>query len=334
MNKPLRVVMIGAGHRANAAIYPSFADLRGEGLIDIVGVCDIDPQRLHATADQYGIPNRYGDNRYIYEYRAMIENLNPDAAVVIGQPHIMYDIWMWCLEQGLHLYIEKPMALTLHQARALEAVARRKGLVTQVSLQRRYTPMVTQLREEALERGPLTHAVCKFYKSNPQDCLEAHDHMMDDTVHAIDTLRWMTGSEVAHIDSATRRVGTVDINFIMAQMTFENGAVGHLMNNWSSGKRIFAVEMHAPGVYIEAEHETKGYLYADGSLTPRVYDAAECAGSDAVHIKSGVYAAAKGFVLSCLHGGQPMANFTSTLQTMKVAETILAQALLAEANVK
>jgi len=330
VNQKLKVVMIGAGGRANQVIYPSFSDLHQEGLVDIAGICDIDPGRLHATADAFGIDNRYGDNRYVDEYKKMIEDCKPDAAVVIGQPHIMYDIWVWCLNQGLHLFIEKPLALTIHQARALEAVATRNNLVTQVSLQRRYSPMVTQLRTEALKRGEITHAVCKFYKSDRSDFLGARDHMMDDTVHAVDTLRWMVGSEVAKIDSVTRRIGTVDINYIMAQMTFANGAVGHLMNNWSSGKRIFAVEMHAPGIYIEAEHETKGYLYADGNLEPIEYDAASCANNSAFHVSTGVLAAARDFVNACLHGGQPMSSFSDAVKTMKVAEIILAQSLLAE----
>jgi len=332
MSEKLKVVMIGAGGRANAAIYPSFADLRDEGLVDIVGICDIDPEKLNSTADKFNIANRYGSNLYFYEYRKMIDEQKPDAAVVIGQPHIMYDIWMECLDRGLHLFIEKPLALTIHQARALEAVATRKKVVTQVSLQRRYSPMVTKMREEVLKRGEITHAVCKFYKSDCNDFLGARDHMMDDTVHAIDTLRWMVGSEIRKIDSVTRRIGTVDINFIMAQMTFENGAVGHLMNNWSSGKRIFAVEMHAPGIFVEAEHETKGYLYADGNLTPVVYDAAECAGSDRYHVYTGVLAAARDFVNACLNGGQPMSNFSDTVKTMEVAEVILAKSLLAESN--
>jgi predicted dehydrogenase len=329
MNKPLRIVMIGAGGRANQVIYPSFADLRGEGLVDIAGICDIDPERLHGTADKYGIANCYGDNRYIHEYKKMVRDLKPDAAVVIGQPHIMFDIWSWCLSHGLHLYIEKPLALSIHQARALESIAREKNLVTAVSFQRRYCPMVTQLRGEVRKYGEVTHAVCKFYKSELNSFLGARDHMFDDTVHAVDTLRWMVGSEVAAVDSVCRRVGTVDINFIMAQMTFENGAVGHLMNNWSSGKRIFSVEMHAPGIFVEAEHEKKGYLY-ENNKPPVVYDVAECAGSAQSHVNSGVYAAARDFTLSCLNGGQPMTHFADSIKTIKVAEIILAKALLDE----
>jgi predicted dehydrogenase len=326
----LKVVMIGAGGRANAVIYPSFDDLQKQGKAEILGICDIDLERLNKTADKYGIKNRYGAGG-VFDYRKMVTDLKPNAAVVIGQPHIMYDIWMWCLEQGLHLYIEKPLALTIHQARALAAVAKRKNVVTQVSLQRRYTPMVTKLREECLKRGPITHAICKFYKSEIHDFIGARDHMMDDSVHAIDTLRWMAGSEVVKVDSITNRIGgTVDINFIMAQLSFANGCVGHLMNNWSSGKRIFAVEMHAPGIFVEAEHEAKGYMYTDGNLEPQVFDTMEVAGSKELHVFTGVLAAAEDFVNCCLKGGEPMASFEKTVNTMKVAEIILAQSLLRE----
>ncbi|MDR2136140.1 MAG: Gfo/Idh/MocA family oxidoreductase [Treponema sp.] len=328
MNK-LKVAMIGAGGRANQVIYPSFNDLAKAGKVEIVGICDIDLERLKNTADKYGIKNRYGAGG-VFDYQKMVAETKPDTVAVIGQPHIMYDIWMWCLHQGLNLYIEKPLALSIHQARALAATAREKGVVTQVSLQRRYTPMVTKLREECLKRGQMTHVVCKFYKSDIHNFLGARDHMMDDTVHALDTLRWMAGAEIAKIDSITNRIGTVDINVIMAQLTFANGCIGHLMNNWSSGKRIFAVEMHAPGIFVEAEHETKGYLYADGNLTPQVFDAAKEAGSGEVHVSTGVLAAAEDFVNCCLSGGQPMACFDNTLNTMKAAEMILAQSLIRE----
>ena len=327
--KKLKIVIIGAGSRANQVIYPSFADLREAGEVEIAGICDIDMARLKNTADKYGIEKRYGEGG-VHDYKRMVADLEPDAAVVIGQPHIMYDIWMWCLVNGLHLYIEKPLALTIHQARALTAVAERNNLVTQVSLQRRYSPMVTAMRDECLKRGPITHATCKFYKCEIEDFIGARDHMMDDTVHAIDTLRWITGSEVAKVDSVTRRIGTVDINFVMAQLTFESGAVGHLMNNWSSGKRIFSVEMHAPGIFAEAEHETKGYIYADGNLQGVEYTATGSAHSDAFYINTGVLAAAADFVHCCKSGGRPMSSFSDTVKTMRVAEIILAQSLLAE----
>jgi len=329
MNKKFKIAFIGAGNRANQAHYPAFAELED---VDIAAICDIDPVRLSQTADKYGVPRerRYG-GAGVCAYRDMIREVTPDGVVCIGNPHTMYDIWMWCLERGLNLYVEKPLALSIHQARALNAVASRNNCVTQVSLQRRYTPMVMQMRDECLKKSGITHAVCKFYKCEVnKDFLGARDHMMDDCVHSIDTLRWICGSEVIKVESAAKRIGTVDINFISAVLHFENGAVGHLINSWSSGKRIFAVEMHAQGIFAEAEHETAGMIYSDGNLTGTAYDAQKSAGSDKFHVYTGVLNAAKDFVGCCLNGGQPASCFDDGVKTMKIAETILAQALLSE----
>jgi predicted dehydrogenase len=154
--------------------------------------------------------------------------------------------------------------------------------------------------------------------------------MMDDTVHAIDTLRWMAGSEIVRLDSCTGRNGVSDINLITAQFVFANGCVGQLLNDWASGKRIFAVEMHAPGIFVEAEHEGKGYMYTDGNLAPRIFDAAESAGSGDFYVYTGVLAAVEDFVNCCLEGGEPACSFGNSLNTMKIAELILAQSLLRE----
>src|SRR4051812_36365583 len=100
LENKVRVAIIGAGRMANNVHYPSLASFDD---VEIVGICDLFPGPLNETADKYGIANRYSD------YRLMVEEMKPDAVYAIGQPHIMYDIWMWCLERGVNLYIEKPL---------------------------------------------------------------------------------------------------------------------------------------------------------------------------------------------------------------------------------
>lgn len=321
MPNVVRVAVIGAGSMANAVHYPSLASFDD---VRITGVCDVDPDRLNATADRYGIERRYTD------YQRMVSDLAPDAVYAIGQPHVMFDVWMWCLGEGLNLYIEKPMGLTLHQARALAHVAERNGCITQVSFQRRTCPMVVLLREECFKYGPITHAVCQFYKWAPEPFLGARDHMMDDGVHAIDTLRWMCGGEVVDIQCITRRVGTPDINFIVATLVFDNGATGVLMNSWTSGRRVFRVEMHAPGVCAEAEHEGKGRLYADGDTAGTEYDTREVAGSDELYVYGGFRAKHREFIDALRTGARPGSHFGDAVKTMEVAERILARSLLAD----
>lgn len=317
----LRVAVIGAGALANRVHYPSLASFED---VQIAAACDLDAGRLAATADRFGIEGRYAD------YRRMLEDVAPDAVYAIGQPHHLYDVWTWCLERGLNLYIEKPMGITLHQARSLAYLAERHGCITQVSFQRRTSPMVRMLHEECLKRGPVVQAVCEFYKCAGSPFLGARDHMMDDGVHAIDTLRWLCGGEVVRIQSVTRRVGVPDLNFLAATLEFDSGATGVLLNNWTSGRRTFRVQIHAPGVCAEAEHEGAGRLYADGDTTGVEYDARQVAGSDELHVYGGFQAKSREFVDAVRAGTQPASCFADAVRTMEVAERILAQSLLDE----
>jgi virulence factor len=317
----VRVAMVGAGQMANLVHYPSLASFAD---VEFAGLSELRADRMKATGDKYGIERRYLD------FRKMVEELAPDAVYAIGQPEEMYPVWTWCLEHGVNLYIEKPMGLTVHQARSLAYLAEKNGCLTQVSFQRRSCPMVVKLRDECLKRGAIVHAVCRFYKCAPTPMLGARDHMYDDGVHSLDTLRWMCGGEVVKVDSVTRRVGTPDINFISAVLHFDNGATGVMLNSWTSGRRIFAVEMHAPGICVEAEHEGKGILYADGDTKGVVFDTREVAGSDQLYVFGGFQAKNRNFIDCLRTGRQPESHFADAIKTMEVAEHILAQSLLSE----
>lgn len=319
----IRIAMIGAGSMANHVHYPSLAAFDD---VEIAAICDLDEARLLATANKYEVEGRYTD------YRKMIEEVAPDAVYAIGQPHIMYDIWVWCLQQGLNLYVEKPMGITLHQARTLAWLADKHSCITQVSFQRRTCPIAVHLRDECLQRGPIVHAECAFFKCEPKPYLHARDHMMDDGVHAIDTVRWMCGgngeSEVVEVQSYCKRVGTPDINFISAMLGFDNGALGVVLCSWASGRRIFKVEMHAPGICAEAELEKGGRIYADGDTQGIAFDTRTVAGSDQFHVFGGFQAKNREFINAVKTKSQPASNFADAVKTMEVAETILAQTLL------
>jgi virulence factor len=317
--KQVRVAMVGAGSMANRVHYPSLAAFAD---VEIAAICDLDATRLQMTADRYEVEQRFSD------YRRMVETVAPDAVYVIGPPHLMFDIWVWMLQQGQNLCIEKPMGITLHEARVLAHLADVHKCITQVSFQRRTCPMVVQLRDACLARGPIRHATCEFYKAEPKPYLQARDHMMDDGVHAIDTLRWMCGGEVVGVQSITRRWDTPDINYFSALLEFDHGGVGVLMNQWTSGRRIFRVAMHAAGICAEAEHEGEGRLFADGDTQGTRFETRTVANSEEFHVYGGFRAKNRQFIDAVQAGTQPESNFTDALKTMEIAERILAQALV------
>ncbi len=316
----VRVAMIGAGSMANSVHYPSLASFDD---VEIAAICDLDSARLNATADKYGVRGRYAN------YRQMVEQVAPDGVYVIGQPHLMYDIWVWCLQQGLNLYIEKPLGLSWHQAQMLAYLAEEKHLITQVSHQRRSCPLLVKVREECLRKGPITHALCEFYKFQTQPELRAYDHMLGDCTHSIDTLRWMCGGEVVGIEGHCKRIGVPDINWIGATLQFDNGATGYVLNSWCSGRRVFRVQMHAPGIAVDAEVEGEARVYADGDYHGVLYDTKQVAGSDQTFVYGGFRAKNREFIDSLKTGRDVTSSpFRDCVKTMAVAETILAQALL------
>jgi predicted dehydrogenase len=160
--------------------------------------------------------------------------------------------------------------------------------------------------------------------------LLARDRLTDDGVHAVDMLRWMCGGELIGLESAAGRVDVPDINMVLAMLHFDTGTTGVLMTNWASGRRIFRVEMHAPGVCAEAELEGKGRFYANGDMTGVEYDTQEVAGSDDLRVFGGFEAKNREFIDCVKSRRLPASHFGDAVKTMELVAKLLAQATLRE----
>jgi len=328
MQKAARICIIGNGHFANIFHYPSLAAMKE---VEIVGICAFDEEKLRLTAAKYHLPP---ETIYVSkkpdDYREMLSELRPDGVYVIGTPDRMFGIWCWCLENGFHLFIEKPMGMTLHQSQLLTFLAKKNNCITQVCHQRRSSPLLGKMREACLARGPITHAVVEFYKCDIRPMLDARDRLLDDYTHAIDTARWICGGEVVKVESHCRRILVPDINWIGSTLHFDNGASCFVVGNWASGRRIFRVGMHAPAICAEVDPETEAFLYADGQTTGERYDAKAVAGHTELYVYGGFQQKSMEFIHSILVDEESTSSpFSDVLKTMEVCETILAQAVIA-----
>ncbi|MGH2370480.1 MAG: Gfo/Idh/MocA family protein, partial [Chloroflexota bacterium] len=136
-------------------------------------------------------------------------------------------------------------------------------------------------------------------------------------------------AEVVEIESRCKRIGTPDINWIGATLHFDNGATGYVLNSWCSGRRVFRVQLHAPGICAEGDQEGRAYVYADGDTKGVAYDAREVAGSDQIFVYGGFQAKNREFVDSLKTGKDVTTSpFRDCVKTMEVAEKVLARALL------
>jgi virulence factor len=327
MKKKIRICVIGNGKFANAVHYPSLASVEN---VEITGICAFNEERLKETAKKYHITDT---NIFVSksqtDYQKMLEELHPDGVYAIGQPERMYEIWVWCLERKFNLFIEKPMGMTLHQSRSLAFLAKKNNCITQVSHQRRSSPLLQKMKEECLKRGPITHAVVEFNKYNIVPFLGARDRMLDDYTHAVDTARWACGGEVVKIESHCRRIKVPDINWIGASLYFDNGSVCFVIGNWTSGRRIFRVNIHAPGICAETDPDKVAFLFKDGNYEGEKFDTEEIAASKDLWVYGGFYKKSAEFIDSIRKGVEETSSpFSDTLKTMEVCETILAKATI------
>jgi predicted dehydrogenase len=89
---------------------------------EIVGVCDREPLMARQLSERFPVQQYFGD------LNEMLEKSRPDVIHITTPPQSHFDIARLCLEQGCHVYVEKPFTLYEEEARRLIDLATEKGL--------------------------------------------------------------------------------------------------------------------------------------------------------------------------------------------------------------
>jgi predicted dehydrogenase len=119
-NDRLNVAVIGVGGRGRA----NLDAVRTE---NIVALCDIDATRLGQASERFPRAERFADYRQLFD---RVRNL--DAVVVSTPDHHHAPATALALRAGKHVYCEKPLTHSVHEARAIAALARERRLATQM----------------------------------------------------------------------------------------------------------------------------------------------------------------------------------------------------------
>jgi predicted dehydrogenase len=117
----LGIGFIGCG-RAGAELHlPAIHELTG---VEVVALCDVDPDRLQTLAGRYGVERTYD------HYRELLSDSNVGLVAVCVPVALRGEILFDALDSGKHVFVEKPLALSSRDARkALRASAAGKGKV-------------------------------------------------------------------------------------------------------------------------------------------------------------------------------------------------------------
>jgi len=194
--KTLRVGMIGAGSWAKRHLDAWQTCPETE----LVAIYNRTTARAQAFADEYAIPDVYGDVESVLQ-RADID------IVSISMPHnLHHPIAMAAIAAGKHVFCEKPLAMDAQQAREMWSSAQRAGIKTGIQFGHRVSPAAVRMRE-LIQEGAIGEvqyvegSTCYDLGSDPAFPLvwrfskqvAGAGALADLGVYAIDAARWLVG---------------------------------------------------------------------------------------------------------------------------------------------
>ena len=135
--RTIKVGVLGAGNFANNQHLPNLRRVDG---VDVVAICDIDEQKARKTAADFDIPKTYSDGH------EMIAKEPLDALWSIVPAYTRTDIEATAAARGIHLFSEKPQALTMAVARRIDEAVRDAGVISTVCFRERYRPIFMEAK--------------------------------------------------------------------------------------------------------------------------------------------------------------------------------------------
>jgi predicted dehydrogenase len=255
--KILRAGILGCGSIAQKHAQTALA-LHDE--IELVAFCDTDGSRAHMFAEQYSA----GHAATFTDHRAMFDRANLDLALICLPPFAYSDEVERAAERGIHLLVEKPIALNSELAWRMVDMAERAHIKTQVGFMYRFGA-ATQAFKMRFDAGAFGAAglFSARYFCNSLHALwwrareKSGGQLVEQVIHLFDTMRYLLGEPVSVFSRQTnffhRDIEGYTAEDVSATVfSFANGGLGVIYatngafpNKWIKEWRIVAEKLVA-----------------------------------------------------------------------------------------
>ncbi|NHV98929.1 MAG: Gfo/Idh/MocA family oxidoreductase [Thaumarchaeota archaeon] len=188
----LRIGLIGCGGIANAHMQV----LSNMNEVQLVSFCDI----VEDKAREFNAKYAKGNAAVYTDFTRMLEREKLDAVYVCLPPFAHSNEVEIAAENGVHVFIEKPIALDMVKARSMVDAARRHSIKTQVGFQLRFGAAVEYFKKMAEhgEAGPVGLFLAKYYCNSLhspwwRDKSKSGGQVVEQIIHLYDLSRFMAG---------------------------------------------------------------------------------------------------------------------------------------------
>lgn len=187
----IKVAFIGCGGIQEI----HYGHLRAMAGVEITGHCDVDEGQAKNAASCYG-------GEAFTEYLRMYDKVKPDVVYIAVPPYAHDGMEEAAAERGIHLFIEKPVALDRQKARIISQSIRKAGILCSVGYCFRYQDIATQARQY-LKGRPICLVTGRWFGGMPdvwwwRRMDKSGGQVVEQTTHMFDLMRYLCG-DVAEV---------------------------------------------------------------------------------------------------------------------------------------
>jgi predicted dehydrogenase len=314
----IRIGVVGVGYlgRSHAKIFsdPEFSSREN---IELVGVSDTEPARAEEVARQTG-------SKPFIDYSGLFGKVDAVSIVVPTSHH--YKVASDFLNEGVDIFIEKPIASDLKEAEDIVRTARGKDLILQVGHIERFNSGYIVLKELVHRPRFIEAQRLSPFIDRGTDV----DVTLDLMIHDIDIVLSLVNSDISEIKALGMPILTPRIDVANARIEFKNGCVANLTASRIYHGKTRRIRIFEEGTYLSLDYQT-GEITAHRKISK---DGRSTLDISHLRPEKGdpLREELKAFIKSVREGSEPIVSGKAGTEALKVALKV-SEIIKGEANI-
>ncbi|MCC7346324.1 MAG: Gfo/Idh/MocA family oxidoreductase [Variibacter sp.] len=242
-SKPLRIGVVGVGVMGSNHARV-LMDLAG---VQLVGIADPDREQGERIAQAVRCP--------CFDDAEALVDLGLDAVTIAAPTHLHHDLALAAIQRGLHVLVEKPIASSVEEGRAIVAAAAAKGVMLMVGHVERFNPAVKSVKEAIQNEEILSIGITRVGPFPPR--MSNVGVVIDLGVHDIDLIRYFTDSEIAEVQPMLASALAAQEDIALLQFRTQSGVLAQITTNWLTPFKARTVQVATRRKYVVADLLTR-----------------------------------------------------------------------------
>jgi UDP-N-acetylglucosamine 3-dehydrogenase len=208
--------------------------------VRLAGVADPDRKQAHFVGTTLGCPAL-----------STVEELldrGVDAVSIAAPTHLHRTIALACIERGVHVLVEKPIASSVAEGEDIIGAARRAGLTLMIGHVERFNPAVQAIAEAIRNEDILSIAITRVGPFPPR--MSNVGVVIDLAVHDIDLICWFTRSQIVEVQPQLSNAVAEREDIALLQFRTASGVLAHINTNWLTPFKARTVHVATKRKYV------------------------------------------------------------------------------------